>query len=130
MRGGRGRDLIQGSKGPDHLIGHQQHDLLRGGAGNDILRGKSGHDTLHGGKGNDSMRGDSGSDRFRLSTGNDTIEDFSITQGDVIEAPNNLNLRLIQQGDHLLLKDFDNNIKTKLLNINSDDLLAHQPDLI
>ena len=76
------------------------------------------------------MRGDSGSDRFRLSTGNDTINDFSITQGDVIEAPNNLNLRLIQQGDHLLLKDFDNNIKTKLLNIDSDDLLAHQPDLI
>ena len=50
--------------------------------------------------------------------------------GDVIEAPDNLNLRLIQRGDHLLLKNLDNNIKTTLLNTSSDDLLAHQPDLI
>ena len=60
----------------------------------------------------------------------DTINDFSIADGDVIEAPDNLNLRLLQRGDHLLLKDLDNNIKTTLLNINRDDLLAHQPDLI
>ena len=60
----------------------------------------------------------------------DTINDFSIADGDVIEAPDNLNLRLIQRGDHLLLKDLDNNIKTTLLNSSSDDLLAHQPDLI
>ena len=65
-----------------------------------------------------------------LSTKKDTINDFSIADGDVIEAPDNLNLRLIQRGDHLLLKDLDNNIKTTLLNINRDDLLAHQPDLI
>ena len=60
----------------------------------------------------------------------DTIKDFSISDGDVIEAPNNLDLRLIQRGDHLLLKDLDNNINTTLLNINRDDLLAYQPDLI
>ena len=50
--------------------------------------------------------------------------------GDVIEAPDNLNLRLIQRGDHLLLKNQDNNIKTRLLNINRDDLITYQPDLI
>ena len=72
----------------------------------------------------------SGEDIFELSKHKDTIRDFSITDGDVIEAPDKLNLRLIQRGDHLLLKDLDNNIKTTLLNTNSDDLLAHQPDLI
>lgn len=50
--------------------------------------------------------------------------------GDVIEAPDNLNLRLIQRGNHLLLKDLGNNNKTSLLNTNNHDLLAHQPDLI
>ena len=59
-----------------------------------------------------------------------TINDFSIADGDVIEAPSNLNLQLIQRGNHLLLKDLDNNIKTTLLNTNSDDLFIHQPDLI
>ena len=65
-----------------------------------------------------------------LSTKKHTINDVSIADGDVIEAPDNLNLRLIQRGDHLLIKDLDNNIKTTLLNINKDDLLAHQQDLI
>ena len=47
-----------------------------------------------------------------------------------IEAPTNLNRRLIQRDDHLQLKDLDNNIKTTPFNTNCDDLLAHQPDLI
>ena len=59
-----------------------------------------------------------------------TINDFSIAEGDVIEAPSNLNLQLIQLGDHLLLKDLDNNIKTTLLNTDRNDLLQHQPELV
>ena len=86
-------------------------------------------DTIQGGQGHDTLSGGDGADTFHLSRGQDTIRDFSITDGDVIDAPNNLNLRLIQQGNHLLLKDLDNNIKTTLLNTNSDELLAHQPDL-
>ena len=65
-----------------------------------------------------------------LSKHTDTIIDFSITEGDAIESPNNLNLRLIQRGDHLLLKDLDNKFKTTLVNTNSDDLFTHQHDLI
>ena len=65
-----------------------------------------------------------------LSTKKDTINDFSIADGDVIEAPSNLNLRLIQRDNHLLLKDLDNNIKTMLLNTDSNDLLQYQPDLM
>ena len=59
-----------------------------------------------------------------------TINDFSIADGDVIEAPSNLNLQLIQRGDHLLLKDLDNNIKTTLLKTDNNDLLQHQPELV
>ena len=58
----------------------------------------------------------------------DTIKDFSISDGDVIEAPNNLDLRLIQRGDHLLLKDLDNNINTTLQQPRR--LTPYQPDLI
>ena len=64
------------------------------------------------------------------SPSTDTVNDFSIADGDVIEAPDNLNLRVIQRGNHLLLKDLGNNNKTTLLNTNNHDLLAHQPDLI
>ena len=76
------------------------------------------------------LRGGAGADIFVLSSKKDTIDDFSIADGDVIEAPDNLNLRLIQRGNHLLLKDLESNIKTTLLNVNSDDLISHQPDLI
>ena len=90
----------------------------------------SGNDSLFGPRTKDTLIGGDGADIFELAKGKDTINDFSIADGDVIDAPNNLNLRLIQRGDHLLLKDADNNIKTTLLNINRDDLVDHQPDLI
>ena len=90
----------------------------------------SGNDSLFGPRTKDTLIGGDGADIFELAKGKDTINDFSIADGDVIDAPNNLNLRLIQRGDHLLLKDADNNIKITLLNINRDDLVDHQPDLI
>ena len=121
LSGGKGQDTLRGSSGDDHLKGHAFHDSLHGG---------SGDDTLFGGKGKDTLIGGDGADIFELSKGKDTINDFSIADGDVIDAPNNLNLRLIQRGDHLLLKDADNSIRTTLLNINRDDLVDQQPDLI
>ena len=96
------------------------YPVLRGLV-NNCLSGDSGSDTLIGGD---------GADTFVLSKHTDTVNDFSIADGDVIEAPDNLNLRVIQRGNHLLLKDLGNNNKTTLLNTNNHDLLAHQPDLI
>ena len=96
------------------------YPVLRGLVNNCLSRG-SGGDTLIGGD---------GADTFVLSKHTDTVNDFSIADGDVIEAPDNLNLRVIQRGNHLLLKDLGNNNKTTLLNTNNHDLLAHQPDLI
>ena len=96
------------------------YPVLRGLV-NNCLSGDSGGDTL--------IDGD-GADTFMLSKHTDIVNDFSIADGDVIEAPDNLNLRVIQRGNHLLLKDSDQNIKTTLLNINRDDLITYQPDLI
>ena len=118
---GQGQDTLQGSSGDDVLNGDARRDLLKGGGGNDFLSGGTGKDTLIGGE---------GADIFVLLTKKDTIKDFSIAESDVIEAPSNLNLRLIQRGDHLLLKDLDNNIKTTLLKTENNDLLQHQPELV
>ena len=157
LSGGQGQDSLQGSSGDDVLNGDAKHDMLKGGGGNDSLlggtgkdtlqgssgddvlngdarrdrlKGGSGNDTLNGGRGIDILIGGDGSDVFELSMHKDTIKGFSIADGDVIEAPNNLKLGLIQRGDHLLLKNEGNNIKTTLLNVNRDELLRHQPDLI
>ena len=78
-----------------------------------MLKGGSGSDTLFGGRGKDTLIGGDGADIFVLSSKKDTIDDFSSTDGDGIQAPDNLNLRLIQRGNHLLLKDLENNIKTR-----------------
>ncbi|QNJ13758.1 putative cadherin domain-containing protein [Synechococcus sp. A18-46.1] len=130
LNAGRGDDTLKGGRGQDTLRGSSGDDLLKGQLYHDSLHGGSGDDTLFGGKGQDTLTGAKGSDTFKLSKGNDTIRDFSITEGDLINAPNNLNLQLIQRGNHLLLKDSEHNIKTTLLNINHDDLITYQPDLI
>ena len=98
-----------------------EDDRLCGDAQNEKLNGNKGADILIGGR---------GGDRFRLSKGKDTIKDFSIGDGDIIDASNMENLQHIQRGDHLQLRDNVQNIKTTLLNINQIDLLLHQPELI
>ena len=137
--GGLGADTLLGQSGHDTLEGGEGHDILRGSSGNDLLLGDAGDDLLHGGSDNDTLSGDAGrdtltggngSDTFTLARGKDTIRDFSINEGDFIDAPDHLNLRLIQRDNHLLLKDSDHNIKTRLLNINRDDLITYQPNLV
>ena len=105
-----------------------EDDRLCGDAQNDKLNDNKGADILIGGRG--ALIGGRGADRFRLSKGKDTIKDFSIGDGDIIDASNMENLQHIQRGDHLQLRDNVHNIKTILLNINQVDLLLHQPELI
>ena len=69
-------------------------------------------------------------DLFLLSTGQDIIEDFNITDGDVILISDNLNLSIRQRGEDIVLKDIANDIHTRVLNMNKNDLLQYQPDLI
>ena len=120
LTGGKGRDSLHGSSGNDTLKGRLFHDHLNGGKGNDTLNGGQGHDTLSGGD---------GADTFHLSLGHDKILDFSITDGDVINAPKQQNLSLIQQGENLLLTNDSRNIQATLLNLSADQLINHQPNL-
>jgi RHS repeat-associated protein len=61
--------LIQGTPGPDSLMGTDFADIIDGKAGNDNITGKKGDDTLIGG-------GDRDTFVFNLGDGTDTITDF------------------------------------------------------
>ncbi|WP_172331623.1 calcium-binding protein [Mangrovicoccus sp. HB161399] len=84
IRGGYGRDLIEGNTGNDTLKGGPGFDRLDGGAGNDLLLGGLGNDTLDGGAGREVLRGgygddsllaaDGGADRLYGGVGNDTLD--------------------------------------------------------
>ena len=137
--GGDGKDQLIGNRGTDHLFGRhrddimqgsKQDDKLNGGRGNDTLHGGPGQDTLRGGQGNDILRGGRQADLFHLSVGRDRILDFKPSHGDRIAISPRFQLKMLQQGDDLLLLDSTNNIHTILLNTSRDDLLDHQPNLI
>ncbi len=79
-KGGRGVDVLKGTKkkdvlcgkgGDDVLIGKAGNDVLKGGAGTDSLTGKSGDDSLAGGPGDDTLTGGKGNDKFKGQAGVD-----------------------------------------------------------
>ena len=79
-----------GTKGADTLTGTDQSQSLVGLSGDDTLYGGAGNDVLYGGAGLDILYGESGADTFVFEipsafTDVDTIQDFNITQGDVID---------------------------------------------
>ena len=76
--------------------------------------------------------GGAGADSFTMSRGKDVIADFNISEGDAIVIPDDLdlNLTISQSGDHLLLIDEANKIRTKLLHVDRDDFIAAFPELL
>ena len=112
-------------RGADHLSGQRGHDQLRG---------KHGKDSLDGGAGNDTLIGGAGADTFVISRGKDMIADFNISAGDTIVIPDdldlNLNLTTSPSGDHLLLIDEANSIRTKLIYMEHDAFIAAFPELL
>jgi Ca2+-binding RTX toxin-like protein len=73
---------INGTTGPDLLLGTAQADIIRGFDGDDVLDGLEGDDDLDGGAGNDVLVGGLGNDRLAGGDGNDTV-DYSVTFGSV-----------------------------------------------
>ena len=67
--------VINGTDGPDALVGTSKADTMRGHAGNDSLRGLAGADKLYGGPGADRLHPgkDSQQDVLRGGDGNDRI---------------------------------------------------------
>ncbi len=65
--------LIQGSAGPDTLIGYDTADTISGLAGNDLISGRGADDTLDGGPGADRLEGEAGNDTLLGGSGNDQL---------------------------------------------------------
>ena len=96
--GGAGNDMITlsgngheafGEAGSDSIYGDVGVDVFDGGDGNDTLFGYEGDDHLIGGAGGADdfavLGGGADTFIFRQNDGYDTINDFSTTEGDVIE---------------------------------------------
>jgi Ca2+-binding RTX toxin-like protein len=65
--------LVQGSAGPDTLIGYDTADTISGLAGNDVISGRGGGDALDGGPGADRLEGEAGDDILLGGSGNDQL---------------------------------------------------------
>ncbi|QSR31526.1 hypothetical protein CFI00_13645 [Nocardioides sp. S5] len=74
LNGGSGRDELEGTVGPDVLVGGRGKDLLDGGAGADRLKGGNGPDVLKGKDDNDLLRGGGGYDRLLGGKGRDNLQ--------------------------------------------------------
>ena len=74
--GGAGADTVNGSDGPDLILGGEANDVLNGGGGDDRIVGDRGADTMNGGAGDDTLvwnNGD-GSDVANGDDGRDDVE--------------------------------------------------------
>ena len=62
--GTQGRDEIQGSNGPDIIVGRDGNDRIHGGLGADIICAADGDDRVEGFDQNDNLMGGRGNDRL------------------------------------------------------------------
>jgi hypothetical protein len=74
IRGFGGNDFIKGNPGNDRIEGNDGNDRIVAGPGNDFVFGGPGDDTIFGGTGNDTIIGGNGHDRIDCGAGNDTVE--------------------------------------------------------
>ena len=73
VRGGEGRDYIEGSNAQDFLAGGDGYDVIYGLGGDDTILGGEGNDYLDGGEGNDSILGEEGNDNLAGGKGDDLL---------------------------------------------------------
>lgn len=73
LLGYKGKDVIKGKGGDDHLDGGKGADIIKGGKGGDNLFGGYGKDLIEGGKGRDYLVGSRGDDVIDGGRGYDTV---------------------------------------------------------
>ena len=66
-------DTIDGTSGPDDLVGTDQEDVIHGSGGADYVSGLAAADVLYAGAGNDTVVGRDGNDRIYGNSGSDTL---------------------------------------------------------
>ena len=82
-------DVIEGTEGPDFIVGTPVDDLIDSKGGDDInkedteLGDGSGNDVILSGEGDDQSTGNGGRDIFVCGEGEDTITDYNAAEGDI-----------------------------------------------
>jgi Ca2+-binding RTX toxin-like protein len=66
-------DTIDGTSGPDDLVGTDNNDVIHASGGEDYVSGLAASDVLYAGAGNDTVVGRDGNDRIYGNTDSDTL---------------------------------------------------------
>ena len=66
-------DTIDGTSGPDDLVGTDKEDVIHASGGADYVSGLAAPDLLYAGAGNDTVVGRDGNDRIYGNAGSDTL---------------------------------------------------------
>ncbi len=74
INGKGGNDCIVGGNGSDAIHGQGGNDVVLGGNGSDAIQGNEGNDWLYGENGSDSIKGASGSDHLFGGVGSDSLK--------------------------------------------------------
>jgi Ca2+-binding RTX toxin-like protein len=77
-------DTIDGTSGPDDLVGTDKDDVIHGSGGADYISGLAAPDLLYAGAGNDTVVGREGNDRIYGNTGSDKL--FGNQSNDTIDS--------------------------------------------
>jgi Ca2+-binding RTX toxin-like protein len=77
-------DTIDGTSGPDDLVGTDKDDVIHASGGADYISGLAAPDLLYAGAGNDTVVGRDGNDRIYGNTGSDTL--FGNESNDTINS--------------------------------------------
>ena len=77
-------DTIDGTSGPDDLVGTDNEDVIHASGGADYVSGLAGPDLLYAGAGNDTVVGRDGNDRIYGNAGTDTL--YGNNENDTINS--------------------------------------------
>jgi Ca2+-binding RTX toxin-like protein len=118
LTGSNYSDTLKGNALANVIDGGVNNDTLYGGASNDTLYGGAGNDTLYSDAGSDILNGGAGVDTFvflkaSAFTGTDTIQDFLVSDGDVLNISDILDFYTITD---LNIADF---VKLTVSGVNS-----------
>lgn len=87
---------------PLSIVGTTGNDSLLGGIGRQTIQGLEGDDLLNGLEGNDTLEGGAGADQFEISQRSySIIQDFSSTEGDIIQVGTGNSSTLLQANQFL-----------------------------
>jgi Ca2+-binding RTX toxin-like protein len=89
-------DTIDGTSGPDDLVGTDKDDVIHASGGADYISGLAAPDLLYAGAGNDTVVGRDGNDRIYGNTGSDTL--FGNESNDTIDSAGDQTMDVVKCG--------------------------------